>query len=57
MSTQRRWHFECPDCQYDDKEAGFLRTDDEIYCPMCWADSLHLVVLRRWKGNGDEITG
>lgn len=46
--AERRWHFECPDCQFDDKEAGELATDSEVYCPLCAADSGHTVTLRKW---------
>ncbi len=44
----RRWHFECPECEYDDREAGQLATNNEIYCPLCASDSGHIVTLKRW---------
>ena len=46
--SERRWHFECPVCQFDDKEAGRLATDTERFCTLCSEDSHRLVALRRW---------
>lgn len=45
---EQRWHFECETCGWDDKEAGHLATDQEIYCHLCLEDCLHIVLLRRW---------
>ena len=48
MKRQRRWCFECPECQFDHHEAGSLATDDEVHCLLCLEDSGHAVALRRW---------
>jgi hypothetical protein len=44
----RRWHFRCPECEFDDAEAKALATDDEVYCGMCAADCGRDVRLKRW---------
>lgn len=54
MSGTRRWHFECPECEFDDKEAGQLADDDTIYCSMCAEDTGHIVLLRRWLADQPE---
>lgn len=52
--TQRLYHFECPECCYDDAEHGSLATEAERLCPLCASDSLHLVYLKRWPASEDE---
>lgn len=42
------WCFECPECQFDNVEAGKLATDEQVYCPVCAGDSGRDVRLRRW---------
>lgn len=54
MDKTGQWHFKCPECDYDDKEAGRLATDDEIYCALCFSDCLHKVLLKRWPATGEE---
>jgi hypothetical protein len=46
--SERRWRFECRECQFDHEEAGALATDAEIYCPICAEDTGRDVLLRRW---------
>jgi hypothetical protein len=43
-----RYHFECPECEFDDTEAGALATETQIFCTLCFEDSGHIVRLRRW---------
>ena len=47
-----RWRFECPDCGYDDEEAGRLLSDDEVCCPLCFEDCLRAVRVIRWARRG-----
>lgn len=42
------YHFECPVCEFDDKEAGALATERRIYCGMCAGDNGRDVLLVRW---------
>lgn len=43
-----KYHFECPQCGYDNKEAGRLFAENEKDCPLCFSDGFHLVRLKRW---------
>lgn len=44
-----RWHFECPDCGYDDQEYGRLAEDREIWCGLCATDGGKERRLVRWS--------
>lgn len=48
LPLPKRWHFSCPECWYDDSEAGGLATDEQIYCGICADDTGRAVLLRRW---------
>ena len=42
------FHFECPECEYDDKEAGALAERSPLCCPLCLEDTGRFVPLRMW---------
>ncbi|HMF66118.1 MAG TPA: hypothetical protein VK602_00740 [Phyllobacterium sp.] len=48
------YHFECPVCEYDDKELGRFATEQEIYCGLCAADNGRDVLVKRWPVDSDE---
>ena len=48
-----KYHFECPVCEYDDKEAGRLADETQIYCGMCAGDSGKDVLLKRWPATSE----
>ena len=52
--TVRRWRFRCPECEFDDEEAGRLATDAEVYCGLCAGDCGRDVQLVRWLAEGVE---
>jgi hypothetical protein len=47
-TAMTRYHFECPECEFDDTEAGALATETQIFCTLCFEDTGHIVRLRRW---------
>jgi hypothetical protein len=42
------YHFQCPECGFDDKEAGQFATEKQIYCGLCAGDNGRDVLLHRW---------
>lgn len=50
------FHFECPECQFDDAEARALASDALRNCPMCLSDSGHVVALRKWPATETTMT-
>lgn len=51
-----RYHFQCPVCEFDDKEAGRLAQESETNCPLCAGDTGHFVLLKRWPENEPSYT-
>lgn len=49
-----KYHFRCHECDYDDKEARRLLTEDECFCPLCWKDKARLVIAKRWPEGTEE---
>lgn len=45
------FHFECPECEFDDKEAGWLAERSPLFCPLCLIDTGHFVPLRMWPAD------
>lgn len=43
-----KYHFKCPVCDFDDKEARYLLDENETICPLCDQDNNHPVTLERW---------
>jgi len=52
---ERRWRFECPECGFDDEEAGRLATDRVIWCGMCAGDTGRDVKLRKWLAEDKRV--
>lgn len=48
-------HWECPECEYDDREAGYLLPDGDHWCPLCASDSGHDVRLRMTRIHEPEV--
>ena len=45
--SERLYHFECPECGYDDAEAGVLATEKQCYCGLCAGDTGKEVLIRK----------
>lgn len=45
------FHFECPECQFSDDEAGFLSLAEVMFCPLCESDTRHVVQCRTWRAS------
>ena len=52
--VEARYHFECRECGYDDKEAGKLATEKQIYCGLCASDNGRDVLLHRWPARAEQ---
>lgn len=45
-----KWHFECPDCGFDDKQLGRLAVDNQRYCGTCSQNGKNRRVVRWLEG-------
>lgn len=50
-------HWECPVCEFDDGEAGYLLPDGDHWCPMCAEDNGRDTRLRMTRiAESDPVT-
>lgn len=48
-TPERKYYFECPECEYDDLEAKQLAKETQQFCGVCGEDTGRAIKLIRWR--------